>query len=1609
MLKKRTDVDAILESLIPYAGREYAGESLLLFQRFCQHYCSHMAIADLRSKPAETLFRIFSSHLQLMLMRSPHELKIRVFNPTDRDDGWHSGYTVIQLATDNMPFLVDTVRMTLQQMKITTHLMMFSGGLSVTRDVNGYLKEVAEYDMQTPDSSHEAPVYLEVDMQTDSVVLERICKKLVRALSDVRAAVTDWQPMRAALQECATALLNPPAQLDPSAASESAAFLQWMLDDHFTFLGCRDYVVEGEGVSSALELVQGKGLGVLRDEAGSKLVRAYANLPEAARKIALNKNQILMVSKTNTFSTVHRPAYTDYVAVKRFNSAGCVIGERRFIGLYTSEAYRMSPTQIPLVRQKVASIIDRAHLPPASHAGKELIHILKNFPRDDLFHADVDTLYELTTGILQLHERRCTRVFLRHDAFGRFISTLVFLPLDTLNSDLLVQVAALLKETFNAVDITHNTTVTESSLSQVHFVVRVNPRKPLHYSHAELEKKIEQLTCSWVDILSAELKKSMDAKKANILFKKYMCAFPASYRDLFSAHQAIADIHCLESLSDPDQIEMALYQPDRSDPNQVRFKVYRFDAMMPLSDTVPMLENMGLRVLSEESFAIALPNKKKAWINEFVMTYAEGESLNVSAVRYDFQQAFKKIWLGETENDAFNRLVLKADLNWRQISVLRSYAKYFRQIGLVFTEEYVAATLLKNVNISQLLLAYFYEKFNPAHDGKTSGLALTLKKIELALESVATLNEDRVFRRVLNLMDATLRTNYFQKDPNGDPLAYLSLKFDPKKIIGLVLPLPKYEIFVCAPRFEGVHLRYARVARGGIRWSDRLEDYRTEILGLMKAQQVKNALIVPAGAKGGFVTKNIKEGMSREKILQEGIYCYQNFIRGLLDVTDNRISGQVVKHENTRCYDEEDPYIVVAADKGTATFSDIANRIAEQRGYWLGDGFASGGSTGYDHKKMAITARGAWVSAERHFLDLGIHLSHDGVSVIGIGDMSGDVFGNGLLRSPHIRLVAAFNHAHIFLDPNPCPKTSFAERQRLFQLPRSSWVDYDPALLSEGGGVYSRSCKSIELSDSVRACLGVEATVLEPNEVIKAILQAPVDLLWNGGIGTYVKSSSETDQEAGDRSNDAVRINGNQLRARIVCEGGNLGFTQRGRVEYEHAGGRVNADFIDNSAGVDCSDHEVNIKILLNEMVAAQKMTVDERNQLLSGMTDEVAHLVLRHNYLQNRAISLSAYHSLQSAGLLMRFIREKESLQKINRRLEFLPSDDVIMERKSTGRGFARPEIAVLVSYSKNILTDEIVDSQLVHDPYMQSFIMRAFPKVLQERYPKAIRSHFLARDILATQLSNLVISDMGVGFVFQMRDEMNASVDAIVRAFIVARTIFSFDQYNCAIEALDHQLDPQLQYAMMYEGVRLVRRSVRWLLRNRRETIDIEKNIIDFSSSIEQIQQRLSKIILGTSKERFLAHVASLQAQKVPESVAFQVASAARIYHAMNIIEASEGRNEEVVRVAKIYFVLVERLDLLWFRDQINASQVNDRWTSLAKAAYKCDLDRVQRKLTAKVLCYDQRSIPGKINAWIADNIQRIERWRSVVAEMRRCEQIDFAILFVAMRELFDLAELS
>jgi len=1605
--------DQIINAVVHKLQTKIGGQQAVLCAEFVRQFFGTVSLDDLSEWDIDDLYGAAVNFWTLIEQRDPGETKIRIYNPNDEQNGWQTTHTVVEVICDDMSFLVDSLRIVLSRMGLALHLIVHMGGIRLLRDKHHRVTDILPRQGDVvPNMIIEAPILMEIDRRTDPAVLDELLNQFQDVLKENRAVVDDWVVMRDQVRAIGDELNHAPKTLDADAVAETKAFLHWIEDHHFTFLGVRDYELVHEGKEMVLKAIPGTGYGVLRDELNPINVVNISTMTPEARELTLS-SQILVISKTHTLSRVHRDAYTDYIGVKRFNSAGEVIGERRILGLYTSAAYNTNPKHIPFLRHKVVAILQNSKLNPRSHAGRVLLNILETLPRDDLIQASEEELLEISMGIFYMQERRRIRMFSRLDVYHRFVSCLIFVPKDLFNTELRRDMQAILAESFNALEITFSTMFTESVLARIHFMIRIDPKGNVDFDYKAIEKKLIEVGRSWSEDLQGLLFGAYGEEKANCLFARYKNAFPTVYTASFSPRAAVIDIKHVEELSPENTLCMNFYRPVDEFTENFRLKIYQNDMTLPLSDVLPIIENLGLRAISERPYVLKFDDGKITWINDFSMQYVRDGHINVDEIKDLFQNAFSSVWFGKAENDGFNQLVLAAGLDWRQVAVLRTYAKYFKQIGLTFSQEYIETALSNHAVIAKKLVHLFELRFDPHYsslgdrDAKFAELA---EEILHDLDDVLNLDEDKIIRQFVHAISGTLRTNYYQKDKSGKYKSYISVKLNSKIIPGVPRPHPMFEIFVYSPRFEAVHLRCSKVARGGLRWSDRKEDFRTEILGLMKAQQVKNAVIVPNGAKGGFVVKQPQVAtMSREEVLAEGIHCYKQFMRGLLDITDNYVAEKLVKPAAVVCYDEDDPYLVVAADKGTASFSDIANEISLEYGFWLGDAFASGGSIGYDHKKMGITARGAWKSVHRHFYDMGLDIETTDFTVVGIGDMAGDVFGNGMLLSKHIKLVAAFNHMHIFVDPNPDPALSYVERERLFHLPRSTWADYEKKSISKGGGVFERSAKSINVSPEMKAVFGIKQAVIEPNELIKCLLKSKVDLLWSGGIGTFVKARSESNVDVGDRSNDLIRINGKQLRCKSVVEGGNLGLTQLARVEYALNGGLIYTDFIDNSAGVSCSDKEVKSKILLNSIVTAGDLTFKQRNELLGEMTDEVAQLVLRENYLQTRSINLSVSQAVRSVELQSRYINELQRTGKIDRQLEFLPDEKTLMERKSQGKGLCSPEIAVLLCYSKIILKEAILASDVPEEPYLKQFLIGSFAKPLQSRFAKQMQHHPLKREIIATKVSNIILNEMGFSFIFRMQDETGASVPAIVRAYMTARGIMDMDSLWQQIEALDNQIDAKEQMNIMMIYVRLLRRLARWVLRSQRVHLDISKTIKLYVDDVTELRKVLPSCLGEEFRARYNEFYDGYIKAGIPESLAQELTTTRGLFSAMDIVEIAHQSKISVTAAAEAYFHVGEFLDLGWIRNEIIIHATENHWEALSREALRDDFDWHQRQLTVSILNGKSKKtdFTEHLQLWAAENVSLIERWNYILSNLKAASVLNFTMFFVAIRELLDLTQ--
>ncbi len=1570
--------------------------------QFLRPYFMDAAPGDLLHLDAECLADMVLGHLNFGRYRKPGAPLVRVFHPKSADGETSLNQCIVEVVTDNMPFLVDSVCMALNQRGLTIDLTLHPI-TRVRRDNSGNLIEVLNRESGEQDDTI-VESYLHIQASGDSSVepISEIENSIRSVLSDVAAAVNDWPAMQDKIPVLQREIETGNLPLTANEIDEAKAFLDWLIDDHFTFLGYREYELTQKNGDEVLLIVKGSGLGILREHKDAEESSSFSVLPTETRKRA-REPKLLILTKGNSRSTVHLPTYIDYVGVKRFDDQGQVIGEHRVLGLYTSVAYRCDPYTIPVVRRKLEQVTRRSEFESGGHADKALQTILQTYPRDELFQIAPNLLYDTAMEILHLRQRQRVRLFLRRDTYGRFVSCLVFIARDRYDTELRLRFEKILLTTFNGTGLEFKLSLGEPILARIQFIVRGVQGQLADVDETELEKQLAEAARNWSERLSAALLQDNSERQANLLLRRYRNAFPAGYREDFSAADAAQDIAQTEKLTSPEDLGIFSYRPDNDQLNTLRLKLYHLNTPIPLSDVIPILENLALRVDTERPYCIERQDGVTIWIHDFGTRHAGHKPLALRSIRAYFHEALDATWHNHTENDGFNQLVLSAKLSWREAMVLRAVCRYLIQLGVPFSQAYMETTLANNADISMLLIDYFNTRFDPTLTDRNELLQTYADDINARINDVSSLDEDRILRLYFSIAKATLRTNYFQRDSDGQAKSYLTLKLDPEAIDAAPLPRPKFEIFFYSSRVEGVHLRGGKVARGGIRWSDRREDFRTEILGLMKAQQVKNAVIVPVGAKGGFVLK--RPPAEPDLLKGEVEQCYRLFIQGLLDVTDNLMDGKPVFPADTVCYDAADPYLVVAADKGTATFSDIANEIALRNEFWLGDAFASGGSAGYDHKKMGITARGAWESVKRHFRELNIDTQTTPFTTIGIGDMSGDVFGNGMLLSSHTRLIAAFNHLHIFIDPDPDPEVSFQERKRLFELPRSGWLDYRQELISEGGGVFSRTAKSIPLSPQIQHLLHIQSDALTPNALIQCILKASVDLFWNGGIGTFVKARHESHADAGDRVNDAIRVNADELRCRVVGEGGNLGFTQRARVAFARHGGLIITDSIDNSAGVDCSDHEVNIKILLTAPGAAGELSLEQRNRLLEDMTEEVAGLVLTHNYGQTQSISIANRQAPQQLEDHVRFIRCLERVGRLDRNLEFLPNDEEIAERLTAGAGLTRPELAILLSYAKISLYESLLESDVPEDSYLSKDLQRYFPKPLRERYHSYMEAHPLRREIVATHITNSVINFVDVTMVPRFHEQHGYSSPDIVRAYVAARDIFDMPHFQRSVEVLDNQVSADVQYAMLLEMRRLIERATLWFLQNRPKPLEIAAAVDGFADGAHQLTARLRSLVTAPNREALDRAAERYVGDKVPAELAERCSGLGALYSALDIVEVAAGSRFDLDEVAGIYFDLGHRLSLYWLRDKLRQLSDGRHWQRLATEGLFLDLYRTQRLLTSRVVAGRAKS--KHVDQWISRNKSEISRIEKINIELIENETPNLAMLLVAIREIQALTD--
>jgi len=1602
--RRGSDVkERILDAIVSSRVQSDTLKNRQQIKRFLSEYFAHVPYEDLHGRDEKTMARAALAHLEFGAVRANGKPLIRFFNPTLAEHGYESAFSFVEMVNDDMPFLVDSVFAAINRQGLAVHITVHPV-VRVSRDGKGRIKKIGA--RGSGEGKPESFIRFAIDKETDPQHIKLLKQEILKVLADVRLAVDDWAAMREKMADARSLMEFGPPGVEDELRTESQELLDWMIAEHFTFLGYREYKLIYRKDRVYLKPVEGSGLGLLsHDERGeSKTVELTREMQRLART-----KDWLILTKANSRSTVHRHAYLDYVGIKVYNKAGKAVGERRFIGLFTSTAYSESPRNIPLLRHKIQKIIARSHVEVTGHRAKALMHILDTFPRDELFESSIPDLARTMTGVLNLQDRQRVRFFLRRDTFRRFFSCIVFVPRERYTTAVRRRIEEILKEAFDGIAVDSSVQISESPLARLHTIVRTSPGERPRISIQEIEAQIAAVVVSWSDKLRQEMLMTFGDDDGHKLFGIYGDAFPAGYQEDTDARDACSDISSIDQmLAAGRRRAVELYRPSDSETGHLHFMIFGVGEPLALSDAMPVLEEMGLDVYTEHPYELNMRGGEPIWIQDFHLRHESGTDIDVKAASARFEECFMRVLDGDAENDGLNRLILSADLDWRQTALLRCYAKYLQQLGIPFSQDYMEDVLAARPKLVGLLVEQFEAMFNPAlsKNRRSKLLKAVPRSIQREVGKAKNVDEDRILNAFAGAFNATLRTNYYLPGDFNGHRSCISIKLDPTRLPEAPLPRPKYEVFVFSPEVEGVHLRGGDIARGGIRWSDRREDFRTEVLGLMKAQVVKNTVIVPTGAKGGFFCKRMPEG-DREAIAKKGIDCYKTFISGLLDITDNVIDGEVVTPEGVIRRDGEDPYLVVAADKGTATFSDIANKISQSYGFWLDDAFASGGSAGYDHKGMGITARGAWEAVQRHFREQGLNTQKDPFTVVGIGDMSGDVFGNGMLLSRKIKLVAAFNHQHVFLDPDPDMAVSFKERRRLFKLARSSWTDYKDAAISKGGGVFSRQAKTIRLSKEVRNMLGTEETSLQPDKLVSAILRMNADLLWNGGIGTYVKASTESHADVGDRSNDNVRINAGELHCNVIGEGGNLGLTQRARIEYSLNGGRVNTDFIDNSAGVDTSDREVNIKILLSDVAERKGLSRKKRDELLASMTDDIAEFALRANYLQTQALSMSEARSLERMDEIARVITGLEKSGLLDRDLEYLPEDSELEERKARNQAITRPELAVVLSYAKIDVYNALMASDETLEDFLKTHPMRYFPEVLRRRYLDFIPLHRLSPQILATLIANDIVNRMGPAFVKRVQLDTGADVVTIARAYTIARQIIRAGRLNRIIEDLDNEIPASAQMAMMFELSRVQRHATYWLIEHYGDSLKIDKMIDRLKAGMSTVYGRTGPVMSTAARARHAKAKAGYIEMGVPEKLADKMSALLLTRVALDITDLAVTYKRDIMEAAKVYSLFNEKLDLFALHSGAEDLHVRGRWQAVARSNLRDDLYLIRRDMAAQLLKKrSKKSVEELVDRWLQQRSAKVERFNSMLEEMTLRGTIDISSLSVAAQELRELA---
>ena len=1613
--KKHELLNAILDVL---TGSNQAGERRDL-QQFMNSFYNEQPYENFIKRTVLTHARVLADLWQFYQQRSFGQPKIHVYVWRPEIQDHVSERLVIDIINDDMSFLVDSLTALLKRYglvsKVLLHPIMYT-----RRDHNGHFIGFEARQDQPHDLNHvryESFIHCEIVETIDHNIVIELTNELQEILDEIRLANRDWQSMSLKIDDAVVDLQTAYAINGHLEILEVIHFLKWMQADHFTFLGYCQYDLVSNTGRLLREPIACKPLGILEKDDCRDLKKLFEGIDynSTTRRLMLKPTPFL-INKASQLSRIHRPVLMDAIGIKRFDTQGRPIGIHLFLGLFTSTAYDSSARDIPYLRQKVDAVVQEAGLSMAWHNGKALVHILDSLPRDELFQASVTELKHIGLDVLQLQQLHRLSLFVRRDSFQRFISCLVYVPEERFNSDLVDRIGDILATQFQGELGSIKAHFGSLALARVHYIIRIPQGLQDHYDVHAIESLLMLAARSWKDELRYALYDHFDETKSAVLYKTYRSAFSNGYQERFYGHDVVEDIKMCEYVCTSGIMEARVYTPTSDVSDTFKLKLFHPHGPLALSDILPTLENLDVRVMTEIPFkVVAKAAPYPLWIHEFELTSRGNCPINITERGAYFLETLKRVCQLYCENDGFNRLVLRAGLTWRQAELMRAYYRYLKQLNIPFSEATIQNTLVINPLIVQKLVALFNARFNPQHDNgqlkqQHDSYIISADIIKL-IDHIESTDDDRILRLYLNVINATLRTNFFQIN-QGTLKTSISFKLDCKAIDDMPLPRPLYEIFIYAPRVEAVHLRGGKVARGGIRWSDRADDFRTEILGLMKAQTVKNAVIVPVGSKGGFIVKsNLPALATRDDVLAEGIECYKIMMRGMLDITDNLVDGHIVHPKDTVIYDDDDPYLVVAADKGTASFSDYANAVSADYKFWLDDAFASGGSAGYDHKRMAITARGAWESVKQHFLTLGIDVHKESIRVVGIGDMSGDVFGNGMLLSDKINLVAAFNHQHIFIDPHPDCVQSFAERKRLFDLPRSNWRDYDTSCFSTGGGVFERHRKDIELTPAMQELINTSRKSMSPTELIKALLTLDVDLLWFGGIGTFVKAASESHQDVGDRNNDTIRVDGRDLRCRVVVEGANLGITQLGRIEYNHKiKGRINTDAIDNSAGVDTSDHEVNIKILLSHAMAQGQLTRQERNTLLFSMTDSIAKLVLRDNYLQNLCMNMVAAEGVTHLDADIRLIHRLEKKGKLNRSLEFLSDDHRLTEYQGAQQGLTRPEIAVLMAYAKLNLFEDLIATDLPNEAWLEDTLMNYFPGLLRQKYSDSIKQHPLRREIIATCIVNQLINRTSPSFIYDLQESMGTTLESVIRAFLIVTTIFNFEKLWLEIETYDTQISQASQLKLYNELLIILKQTIIWVLRNVMHFESLNNLAAKLSKGMSVFTRDLHKSLDQSTEDYFTTLQTGYSQLGIEPDFAERLATLVITALSSDIVLIAEKTHYSLPKVAQVYYGLGTKFSIPRLKFWLKELVVTTSWSHLAIQGMIDDLDHDYRELVIMVITNHSKDtknddVKNLCALWLNEHRQAVDEFEAMMHDAENSSIHDIAQVATLVRAFHKL----